>query len=99
MESRKDLLVFNVQAFSWASHLEHLDLEDDIWNGTLRTENERGEPSNPVYRSGQRSFNSRPAWIKSKARQGILERVNWDGKILVRQRRDSRSPSVLNTSN
>ena len=40
MESRKDLLVFNVQAFSWASHLEHLDLKGDVWNGTLRMENE-----------------------------------------------------------
>ena len=27
MESRKDLFVFNVQAFSWASHLNHLDLK------------------------------------------------------------------------
>ena len=76
MESRKGLFVINVQAFSWASHLEHLDLRDDIGNGTLRTENERGEPSNPVYRSGQRSFNSRPAWEKSEAIQGILERLN-----------------------
>ena len=30
MESREDLLVFNVQAFSWAIHPEHLDLRDDI---------------------------------------------------------------------
>ena len=43
MESRKDLLVINVQAFNWASHLEHLDLEGDIQDGTLRTENEREE--------------------------------------------------------
>ena len=40
MESRKDLFAFNVQAFSWDSHLEHLDLKGDIWNGTLRTTNE-----------------------------------------------------------
>ena len=40
MDSRKDLLVINVQAFSWASYLEHLDLKNDIWNGTLSTENE-----------------------------------------------------------
>ena len=40
MESRNlDLLVFNVQAFSWASHPEYLDLKDDIFDGTLRTEN------------------------------------------------------------
>ena len=34
MESRKVLFVFNVQAFSWASHLEHLDLkgENMEWN-------------------------------------------------------------------
>ena len=41
MESRKDLLVVDVQAFSWASHPEHLGLRDDSWNGTLRTEDER----------------------------------------------------------
>ena len=41
MESRKDLLVFDVQAFSWASHLEHLDIKDDMGDGTLRIENER----------------------------------------------------------
>ena len=76
MESRKDLFVINVQAFSWASHLEKLDLKDGIWNGTLRSENERGEPSNPVYRLGQRSFNSRPAWTKSEVGQGILERLS-----------------------
>ena len=76
MESRKDLLVINVQAFSWASHLEHLDLEGDIWNGTQRIENKGGEPTNSVYRSGQRSFNSKPDWTESKATQGILERPN-----------------------
>ena len=40
MESRKDLFVFNVQAFNWASHLEHLGLKGDIGNATLRAENE-----------------------------------------------------------
>ena len=42
-----------------------------------------GEPSNPVYRSGQRSFNSRPAWTKSEAIQGILGRLASRAKILV----------------
>ena len=51
-----------------------------------------GEPNNPIYRSGQRSFNSRPAWKKAEVRLGILERLNWDGKILVRQIQDSRPP-------
>ena len=72
MDSRKDLLVINVQAFSWASHLEHLDLEGDIWNGTPRIENEGGEPTNSVYRLGQSSFNSRPAWTELGVKQGIL---------------------------
>ena len=50
MESRKDLFVFNVQAFSWASHLEHLDLRNDSWNGTLRIEKceEENQPTLPI---------------------------------------------------
>ena len=51
-----------------------------------------GEPTNSVYRSGQRSFNSRPAWTELEVKQGILERFNWDGKLLVRQIQDSRPP-------
>ena len=38
------------------------------WNGTLREEGgKRKENQVSVYRSGQRSFNSRPAWTYSKA--------------------------------
>ena len=39
--------MFNVQVFSWASHPEHLDLKDDIWNRTLRIENEK-EKNHPI---------------------------------------------------
>ena len=59
----------------------------------------KGEPSNSVYRLGQRSFKSRPSWIESEVKPEISERLNTDGKILVRQRQGSGPPSVLNTSN
>ena len=75
MESRKDLFVFNVKAFSWASHLENLDLKDDSIMKHLGMKMKGEEPSNSVYRSSQRSFNSKPAWTKSEAIQGILERL------------------------
>ena len=42
-----------------------------------------GGPTNSVYRSGQRSFNSRPAWTKLEAKQGILERLAGHAKVLV----------------
>ena len=51
-----------------------------------------GEPTNSIYRSGQRSFNYGPAWTEFEVKQWILERFNWDGKLLVRQIRDSRPP-------
>ena len=55
-----------------------------------------GEPTNSVYRSGQTSFNSRPTWTELEVKQGILERFNWDGKLIVRQIQDSGPPRFSN---
>ena len=49
MESRKDLLVVNVQAFNWASHLEHLDLKDDNVAWKDKREGESKETSKVTF--------------------------------------------------
>ena len=83
MESRKGLLVFNAQAFSWASNLNHLDLKGDIWNGTLRTENEK--ENHPTLSIDQVRGHLTPGLLGKNQRQlqGILERLVGRAKILV----------------
>ena len=39
-----------------------------------------GEPSNSVYRLGQRSFNSRPAWKELEEITRDLRKASWSCK-------------------
>ena len=83
MESRKDLTVFNVKAFSWASHLEHLDLKGDILDGTLRTANEEENQPNLSIDQVRGLLTPDLLGKNQNAIKGILERLAGRANILV----------------